>query len=94
MKNLQTAATPLMSQPLAHLPELEELGAELRTNVSTFERAATGVAGLIMMATGRQRRRSAGWLQMLLGAAMLVRGVGGHCPLYYRLGVDTRHSNS
>jgi len=91
MNDFQTAAMPLMSQPLAHLPELEKLGAELRTNVSTFERAATGVAGLVLMAIGTRWRRPRGWLQFVLGAAMLVRGIGGHCPLYYRLGFDTRH---
>jgi hypothetical protein len=81
---------PLLVQPLAHVPELERLGEELQTNVAPFERAATALAGLALMTGRHWRHRATGWIQFLLGAALVARGVSGHCPLYYRLGVDTR----
>jgi hypothetical protein len=91
MNALQTAPEPLQVQPFAHVPELEQLGSELKTNVSDRERAACGVAGLLLMASGARSRRGSALLNFLLGAALVARGFTGRCPMYYYAGIDTRH---
>jgi hypothetical protein len=91
MNDLQTASAPLQDQPFAHVPELEQLGSELKTNVSDRERAACGLAGLLLISSGARSRRGPALLNLLLGAALIARGFTGHCPMYYYAGIDTRH---
>jgi hypothetical protein len=91
MNDLPTIAEPLQDQPFARVPELAKLGSELKTNVSETERVACGIAGLFLLATGGHRDFSSDCLSILLGAALIMRGLTGHCPVYYYAGIDTRH---
>jgi uncharacterized membrane protein len=56
-------------------------------NVGNFERALSGVAGGALLLWGLRRPR--GVLLGILGSALALRGVTGHCPVYARLGIDT-----
>jgi hypothetical protein len=82
---------PLQDQPFSRVPELAQPGSELKTNVSETERVACGVAGLFLLATGGHRDFSSDCLSILLGAALIMRGLTGYCPVYYYAGIDTRH---
>jgi len=57
-------------------------------NVGTTERIVSGLAGGALLLRGLRRR--GGLLLGVLGSALAARAVTGHCPVYARLGVDTR----
>ncbi len=57
-------------------------------NVGTAERIASIVAGTALV-LGALARPSFGRIILgLAGAALLQRGLSGHCPVYRRLGID------
>lgn len=58
-------------------------------NVGQYERMASGVSGAALLWAGLRRGSVGGVLTALGGAAMLYRGVTGHCPAYQRFGIDT-----
>ena len=58
-------------------------------NVGTAERWASAIAGGALVLLGIARRSIGGATAALLGGGLLYRGVGGHCPVYGALGIDT-----
>lgn len=66
-----------------------ESGAEPKINVSEPERWASFLAGAMLALLGIQRRSLRGGLLALAGAALIHRGVTGHCRGYEALGVNT-----
>ncbi|MCX6967234.1 MAG: SRPBCC family protein [Verrucomicrobia bacterium] len=59
-----------------------------RLNVGEAERYSSILGGLGLILAGFARRGSSGVLLGALGAALLQRGVTGHCALYQSLGVS------
>lgn len=60
-------------------------------NVSSGERAVSVAAGGVLGMLALNRGGIPGLLAAAAGAAMIHRGVTGHCHLYNTLGVDTAH---
>lgn len=60
-----------------------------QVNVGHRERAASVAAGSILALLGASRRSVPGLLIAGVGAAMVQRGLTGHCSVYSKLGVDT-----
>jgi uncharacterized membrane protein len=58
-------------------------------NIGTAERWASAVGGGALVLLGIARRSIGGATAALLGGGLLYRGVGGHCPAYAALGIDT-----
>jgi uncharacterized membrane protein len=58
-------------------------------NVGMGERWASAIAGGALALYGLARRSVAGGLTAALGAGLLYRGIGGHCPAYQALDIDT-----
>jgi uncharacterized membrane protein len=58
-------------------------------NVGTAERWASAIAGGALVLLGIARRSIGGATAAALGGGLLYRGVGGHCPVYGALGIDT-----
>jgi uncharacterized membrane protein len=58
-------------------------------NVGTGERIASGFAGAALLANGILRPSILNAVLAVGGAALLQRGLTGHCALYQRLGIDT-----
>lgn len=81
----------LTTQPFAHCAELDQLGQELKTNVSDSERSVSTILGAVAAVSALAFRGPARWILLLTGAAFVQRGVSGHCPLYERLQIDPRH---
>lgn len=63
--------------------------AQREQNVGDAERAISLAAGSVLLLLGLGRRSRLGALTAGVGAAMLHRGVTGHCHLYRMLGIDT-----
>lgn len=63
--------------------------ADSEINVDSTERAASALAGAALFGIGLGRRGILGGLAMLGGAALLDRGIRGHCAIYGALGVST-----
>lgn len=59
------------------------------TNVHGIERALNGIVGGWMVQSGLRRFSVGGTVLAAGGAALLARGLTGHCPVYQRLGVST-----
>jgi uncharacterized membrane protein len=57
-------------------------------NVGHGERIASIVAGSGLLAFGLLRRPRAGWSLAATGAALLYRGLRGHCPAFQALGIN------
>jgi uncharacterized membrane protein len=57
-------------------------------NVSEVERAISVAIGAIVVAKGLTRLSIPALLIVGAGAAMINRGLSGHCPLYEKLGID------
>jgi len=81
---------PLTDKPFSRIPEIEELGRDLKMNVSDRERALTGLAGVVLI-TDAASHSDLRWTQMLIGGAALWRAFTGRCGIYRTLGIDTRH---
>ena len=58
-------------------------------NVGTPERWGSTAAGGALLAAGLKRGGVAGVLLGLGGAALIQRGVTGHCQVYAAMGIDT-----
>lgn len=83
-----------LEDPLHEPPEAEGIGSAKETsgdrvNVGEVERAVSVVAGSILALLGLSRRSGPGAVVAGVGAAMIHRGVTGHCYAYQALGVDT-----
>jgi uncharacterized membrane protein len=65
------------------------LGQDGRQNVGQYERVASSLSGAALLWAGLRRGSMGGVLTALGGAAMLYRGVTGHCPAYQRFGINT-----
>ncbi|HJU29794.1 MAG TPA: DUF2892 domain-containing protein, partial [Candidatus Binataceae bacterium] len=63
--------------------------ADSEVNVDSTERAASAILGAALFGIGLGRRGILGGLSMLGGAALLDRGIRGHCAIYEALGVST-----
>jgi hypothetical protein len=60
-------------------------------NVADWERTASGLGGAALLAYGLARRPSLGSIFMAVaGAALLERGLSGHCSLYQAAGLNSR----
>lgn len=59
-------------------------------NVGDAERAASTLGGVGLLVYGLTRGTMLGSALALLGGALAYRGIGGHCPVYDALGIDTR----
>lgn len=84
----------LTYQPFAEIPDIKKLARELHMNVPDNERAVSAIAGAGLCALGLAEGRSgiARLLLLGLGAALVHRGVSGHCAMYQQLDMDRRHS--
>jgi len=56
------------------------------TNVAPIERAVSAAAGTLLFMRGLRRGRV---ISTLLGGGLLYRAIGGSCPLYSALGMNT-----
>ena len=57
-------------------------------NVGHGERIASIAVGSGLLALGLLRRSRSGWRLTLTGAALLYRGLRGHCAAFHALGID------
>ena len=73
---------PLLCQPFADIPALDELRAELFVNVPYPERIGSIVGWIAVIAAGVSRLSIAGAIWAAAGAALAFRGISGHCPVY------------
>ena len=58
-------------------------------NVANWERIASGVGGALLVFKGLERGGLLGLGMAGTGAALVYRGLTGHCHLYEALGIDT-----
>ena len=85
---------PLISQPLAENRQLDSLRDNLLMNVPQPERIGSVVAGAALIGVALWKRS---WPTLLLGlggAALINRGITGHCNVYRALGINSRQLNS
>lgn len=61
---------------------------EQKQNVGFAERLISAGAGGLLLLNGFRKRSLGGAAMMAAGAAMLQRGMTGHCSLYDKLGID------
>jgi len=64
-----------------------------RVNVGQSERAVSIASGSILALLGVSRRSIPGLLIAGVGAALVQRGLTGHCSAYEKLGLDTTHED-
>ena len=62
-------------------------------NIGEVERAVCAVAGGALAIYGFRNRKLSGLLLTVAGAALMHRGVTGHCNTYDLLGITTNNSN-
>src|ERR1041385_5095282 len=62
-------------------------------NVGEAERFLSGLVGGGLLVTALMRRGLSGAVMAVLGAALLQRGVTGHCMMYEALGANTAKTN-
>jgi len=74
-----------------HVPFIDSLREDLSFNVTDREQTLSTLAGAALVGFGVTQPSWRQWLFVLLGSALLKRGITGHCDLYEQLGVDTRH---
>ncbi|WP_038161319.1 DUF2892 domain-containing protein [Verrucomicrobium sp. BvORR106] len=79
----------LTYQPFAEVPEVVELGKQLDKNVGPGERWVTLALSGMFFAAGLRSRGLAAVALHAGALALSARSVTAHCPLYYRLGVNT-----
>ena len=63
-------------------------------NVSDAERVVSVLAGGLLGYWGLRRRGPAGAVAKLAAAALVERGLSGHCMVYESFGVDTAHAGN
>jgi uncharacterized membrane protein len=66
----------------------EQPSTKQSVNVGHGERMASIALGSGLLALGLLRRSRIGWSLAVTGAALLYRGLRGHCPAYHALGID------
>src|SRR5215212_1286046 len=72
----------------AHAERHAERGSEGQ-NINSAERWMSMIGGSLIALYGLRRRDVPGTAAALLGAALVHRGMTGHCVVYDALGVDT-----
>jgi uncharacterized membrane protein len=85
---------PLTTQPFAHSRELDSIREDLLINVPSNERIGSIAAGATLIGLAIWKRS---WPTLLLGlggAALMHRGVTGHCNVYEKLGINSRQLNT
>jgi len=60
-----------------------------QVNVGETERVVSAVCGGMLAAFGLSRTSLLGLSLLAAGAALIYRGLSGHCPVYGSLGVST-----
>jgi len=76
----------------SYLPPYRDLGRALghhATNVAQDERWASALGGGLLALLGLRRGGVGGALATVAGAALLQRGLSGHCAMYENLGIST-----
>ena len=64
----------------------------LSENINDDEKRYSILGGSALGALGLTRiGRPSGWLMLGIGAALIIRGVTGHCGVYDAMGVDTKN---
>lgn len=63
-------------------------------NISETERMASSVGGAVLALSGLRRGGASGLALIGLGAALVHRGVTGHCKVYDALGMNTSEACS
>ncbi|WP_435007777.1 SRPBCC family protein [Tundrisphaera lichenicola] len=58
-------------------------------NVGNVERWASAIGGTLLMTHGLKRGSFGGLALAILGGSLVYRGLGGHCPAYELLQIDT-----
>ena len=71
---------------------LNESKSSPRVNVGSAERWASGMVGGTLALFGLRQRSLAGLAVAAVGAALIDRGVRGHCHVYDALNLDTAHA--
>lgn len=74
-----------------HVPFIDSVREELSFNITERERTLSTLAGGGLVGFGLTRPSWRGLLCVVLGGALLKRGLTGHCDLYEQLHLDTRH---
>ncbi|GGH19608.1 hypothetical protein GCM10007036_22630 [Alsobacter metallidurans] len=64
------------------------------TNVGGAERALSTIGGALIVIDGLRSGSTWGALRALVGAVLIARGVGGHCPAYAALGMNTAEDDT
>ena len=82
-----TASDRPLSIHAGHGPKGDRAGSD--RNVGQPERVASALGGALLALWGIERRTAPGALAALAGAALVHRGVTGHCQVYGALGVST-----
>jgi len=67
----------------------DTLSPDSTVNVGDMERVASALAGGVLVASGLGRGSLFGFVLGLGGAALIHRGLTGHCAVYDRLGKST-----
>jgi uncharacterized membrane protein len=77
--------------PPKHVPFIDQIRQELELNLGEGERSLSTLGGAGLIGFGVTQIGWQRWFYVLLGGALLRRGLTGHCDLYERLHIDTRH---
>jgi uncharacterized membrane protein len=77
--------------PPHHVPFIDKVRQELCLNIGDHERSLSTLAGAGVLGFGLAQPGWRRWVFTLLGVAFLRRGMTGHCDVYQRLRIDTRH---
>lgn len=81
----------MTTTPPKHVPFIDEVRQELDLNMGDHERSFSTLIGAGLVGFGVTQRGWRRWIITLLGGALLKRGIAGHCDVYERLRIDTRH---
>jgi len=83
---------PHTPQPPKHVAFIDQVRQELTYNIGERERLFSMLAGAGLVGFGVTQRGWQRWFFPLLGAALLKRGITGHCDLYQQLHINSRYS--
>ena len=82
------------SQPSKHVPFIDQVREDLSFNLSDSEQTFSTLAGAGLVGFGLTQPSWKRLLWVVVGGALLKRGLTGHCDLYEQLHIDTRHRPS
>jgi len=82
----------LTYQPFAEAPEIKEWRSDLAMNIPASERLGSVLIGLGLVAATVSLNRAGRLVLVGMGAALIWRGLAGHCPWYDGIGLDRRHA--